>query len=53
MVEVGLAGAQDLKLVTERDVVQLLHISHPLVDLAHACNEVLLLLDVGTGTGLD
>jgi hypothetical protein len=60
-VEGGLASAQDLKLATERDVVQLLplqqlplqllHISRRLVDLARARDEVLL-LDDGASPGL-
>ncbi len=62
MVEGGLTGAQDLKLVMEHVVIQLLllqqsplqllHISRPLVDLACVRDKVLLLLDDGAGPGL-
>jgi hypothetical protein len=61
-VEASLAGAQDLELSLEGDVVQLLplllqplqlfHLPLPLVDLACAHSKVLLLLGDGTGPSL-
>jgi hypothetical protein len=69
MLEGGLTGAQDFKLVMECNVVQLfphqqsllplqqrpfqlLHITRPLVDLAHIHGKVLLLLDDDVSPGL-
>jgi hypothetical protein len=58
-VETDLAGAQDLELTAEGDVIQLfpllqlplqfLHLPRPLVDLVSAHDKVLLLLDDGAG----
>jgi hypothetical protein len=60
--ETGLTGTQSLELAVERDPIQLLplqqpplqlfHLSHPLVDLARARSEILLLLDDDDGAGL-
>jgi hypothetical protein len=60
--ETGLVGTQSLELAVERDPVQLLplqqpplqffHLSRPLVDLARARGEILLLLDDDGGAGL-
>jgi hypothetical protein len=60
-VEAGLTGTQSLELAAERDPIQLLplqqpplkffHLSRPLVDLACARGEILLLLDDDSGAG--
>jgi hypothetical protein len=61
-VEAGLAGTQSLELAAERDLVQLLllqqpplqlfHLSRPLVDLVRARGKILLLLDDDGDAGL-
>jgi hypothetical protein len=60
--EAGLAGAQDLELPAEGDVIyllpllqlplQLIHLPRPLVDLMCTHDEVLLLLDDGVNPSL-
>jgi hypothetical protein len=61
-VEAGLTGTQSLELAVERDLIQLLtlqqpplqlfHLARPLVDLACAHGKILLLLDDDGGAGL-